>query len=84
MRAASDFQKLRLLVEHGADVNARSALGNTALMLAARPVESHRAVQLLLEHGADPRATNNWGATALMAAAAAGVRANCDIDPLPL
>jgi ankyrin repeat protein len=70
MRATFDYDKLRLLVDHGADVDARSALGNSALMLAARPANSHRAVGLLLSHGADAKATNNWGATALMAAAA--------------
>ena len=72
IRAADDYDKVRLLVDHGADVNARSALGQTALMLAARPVNSHRAVKLLLEHGADAKATNNWGATTLMAATAGG------------
>ncbi len=72
MRAAFDYEKLRLLLEHRAAVNLHSALGNTALMLAARPANSHRAVELLLSHGAEPNATNNWGATALMAAAASG------------
>jgi ankyrin repeat protein len=72
MRAAYDYEKARLLVEHGAEVNGRSALGNTALMLAARPVNSHRAVKLLLERGADAKATNNWGATTLMSAVSGG------------
>ncbi|HXG49372.1 MAG TPA: ankyrin repeat domain-containing protein, partial [Methylomirabilota bacterium] len=72
MRAATDFDKTRLLVERGADVNVRSRMGNTALLLAARPADSHRTVELLLAHGADAKATNNAGATALMAAAAGG------------
>lgn len=75
MRAAYNYEKVRLLVERGvplSGINARSALGNTALILAARPANSHRAVELLLARGADAKATNNWGATALMAAAAGG------------
>ena len=72
MRAAYDYDKVRLLIDRGAEVNGRSALGNTALMLAARPVNSHRAVKLLIDHGADAKATNNWGATTLMSAAAGG------------
>jgi len=72
MRAADDFDKLRLLVDRGADVNPRSRMGNSALLLAARPINSHQAVKLLLDHGADAKATNNWGATTLMAAAAGG------------
>ena len=72
VRAALDDQKVALLLERGADANARSGLGNTALMLAARPWNSHRAVKLLLSHGANARATNEFGATALMAAAAGG------------
>jgi ankyrin repeat protein len=70
MRAAFDADKVSWLLDHGADPKARSGLGNTALMLAARPANSHRSVQALLAHGAEPNATNLWGATALMAAAA--------------
>lgn len=76
IRATFDYDKLHLLLHHGADVNSRSALGNSALMLAARPANSHRAVGLLLSHGADAGATNKWGATALMAAAAGGDNAS--------
>ena len=67
MRAAVDYDKLHLLVDRGANVNAQSRLGNTPLMLAARPVNSHRAVELLLSRGANAKATNQFGATALMA-----------------
>jgi len=72
MRAAVDYEKLHLLVERGGNVNAQSRLGNTPLMLAARPMNSHRAVELLLSRGANAKATNQFGATALMAAAAGG------------
>jgi ankyrin repeat protein/mono/diheme cytochrome c family protein len=71
MRAATFEDKTRLLVAHHADVKARSALGNTALILAARKAGSVRTVKLLLDHGADVNATNIYGASALMAAVAA-------------
>jgi ankyrin repeat protein len=72
MRAVSDQDKVAFLLKNGANAQSRSAMGNTALMLAARPAHSYRAVGLLLAHGADASATNNWGASALMAAAAGG------------
>jgi ankyrin repeat protein len=71
LRAATDEQKVRLLVDHNADIKARSQLGNTALHLAARQHGSVRTVKLLLDKGAEVNATNIYGATALMAAAAA-------------
>ncbi len=51
MAAASDMQKMRLLVERGADVNARSAAGNTAIALASRLPSGGEAVRLLLRKG---------------------------------
>jgi ankyrin repeat protein len=69
---SGDAAKLRQLLDQGADPDAHDAHGNTALMLAARPANSHHAVQFLLERGADAKATNIYGATALMAAAAGG------------
>ena len=93
MRAARNYDMVRLLVEAGAKVNSRSVLGNTPLILAARPVDGERTVEFLLKHGADATATNNWGASALMAAAASGneesVRlllkhgANANAQPMP-
>lgn len=74
MRAATFEDKARLLVAHHADVKARSALGNTALILAARKPGSDRTVRLFLDHGAEVNAANVFGATALMAAAASGDR----------
>lgn len=71
MRAATFGEKARLLVSHRAAVEIRSALGNTALMLAARQYGNVQTVRLLLDHGADANATNRFGATALMAAVAA-------------
>lgn len=71
MRAATFTDKTRLLVESGADPHARSAMGNTALLLAARQPGNVKTVKLLLDRGADVNATNAFGASALLAAVAA-------------
>ena len=54
MWAARDFPKTKLLVEHGADVNARSADLRTPLMIAARRYGAAPIVKLLLDKGANP------------------------------
>ena len=53
-----------LLLEHGADVNAKSRDGGTALHAAAF-LGRIEAVKLLLEHGADTTLRNNMGGTAI-------------------
>ena len=54
IRAATDYEKTRLLVDAGAKVRVRTAdLGNTPLILAARRAGNSRTVRLLLERGAD-------------------------------
>jgi|GEM_PF-2666572 len=64
--AAYDLTPIaRLLLEAGAQANARGRDGNTALLLAAGR-NSPAAVALLLEHGADPSAANQDGTTPLM------------------
>ncbi len=52
------------LLEHGADVNAKSRDGGTALHAAAF-LGRIEAVKLLLEHGADTTLRNNMGSTAI-------------------
>jgi ankyrin repeat protein len=58
----------RLLMSAGADVNAKSSDGRTALMQAAGDGRA-ALVQLLLEKGADLEATDTAGRTAWMYAA---------------
>ena len=64
---------IELLLEHGANANARlTQTGDTVLMLAAR-TGLPPAVKVLLDHGAQVNALENWGqATALMWAVAEG------------
>ena len=56
---------VRLLLAAGADVNARDAQGNTALLFCHRNVE---LASLLLHAGADPNVRNNDGDTPLQRA----------------
>jgi ankyrin repeat protein len=60
-----------MLLDSGADVNARSEDGRTALMLASS--DAHLgAVKLLVEQGADVNAKSKDGQTALMRATSRG------------
>ena len=59
-----DGSVLRLLLERGADVNARQNNGSTLLHQASE-TGSLEIVHLLLEHGADVEAVNFYGKTAL-------------------
>ena len=62
---------VRLLLEAGADKEARSKSGGTALMIAS--AEGHEScVRVLLASGADKDAVNNGGATALTVASENG------------
>ena len=80
---ALDF--VRLLVKHGADVNARQTkeprdgnrnmlnrIGATPFLLAAKAVDLP-LMRVLLEVGADPRLPNADGTTPLMVAAGVGI-----------
>ena len=66
-----DDSVLRLLLEHGSDINAQSVGGSTPLHVGAVHW-SPRVVRLLLEHGADVEVKNNLGETALEVAVAYG------------
>jgi ankyrin repeat protein len=54
MWAADDLEKARLLLDHGANVNARSDDLRTPLMIAAARPGATAVVKLLLARGADP------------------------------
>lgn len=54
MWAVPDAEKVGLLVERGANVNARSKVGRTPLMIAAGVYGASNVVKLLLDKGANP------------------------------
>jgi N-acyl-D-amino-acid deacylase len=66
MWAMPDIEKARVLIEHGANVNARSTnLGRTPLLIAAASPGSVELLTLLLARGADLRAKDAAGSNAL-------------------
>ena len=71
MWAAGDYEKVRILLHAGAEVDARSDLGRTALFIAARKAGTAKIVKELLGKGADSNARDRQGATPLMEAARA-------------
>lgn len=92
IRAATDAEKVRLLLEAGASVKVRTKkLGNTPLILAARRHGNSAAVRRLLEKDADPDERNKLGISAIMAAAASGdlesvrllLARNADVNDAP-
>jgi len=70
---------LRFLLQKGANVNARSGSGNTALHTAALQ-GGIEAVTLLLEEGADPNAKNDRGRTPLHTA----ISGDCEVKSIRL
>ena len=56
MWATDSFEKVSLLVSHGADVNAKSDAVRTPLLIAAGRHGAAPVVKLLLDHGANPSA----------------------------
>jgi ankyrin repeat protein len=59
MLAAPDVAKMRLLLDRGADVNARAASRFSALMVAAQYQEGDAAISLLLDRGAQVSAPSS-------------------------
>lgn len=72
--AAADLEKTRVLLDHAADVNARSDELRTPLMAAARHPGGTPIVKLLLDHGAkvNPNAHPGGESSPLTEAATAG------------
>src|SRR5437868_14474792 len=63
--AYGNLAEMKLLLDAGADVNARNAFDATALLWCARDAQKAR---LLIEHGADVNARSKQGRTPLMLA----------------
>jgi ankyrin repeat protein len=68
---AGNVESMRLLLNKGAAVNAKTEAGSTPLMDAVRS-RNLRAVQLLVERGADVNAATKRNGTALAVAASWG------------
>jgi ankyrin repeat protein len=66
--SATDLAKVKLLVEHGANVNTATERGRTALLIAVMSDGSADIVRFLLERGADIKHTDFLKTTALRAA----------------
>jgi ankyrin repeat protein len=72
---------VELLIQEGANLNARDRLGDTALMNAA--LKGHiEIVELLISKGADVKLADNWGNTALIDSAKYARDSTCDIIAL--
>ncbi|HYL76718.1 MAG TPA: ankyrin repeat domain-containing protein [Bryobacteraceae bacterium] len=64
--AAGSVEAMKLLIDKGADVNARNMFESTALIWSATDIKK---IKLLLDHGADVNAVSKQGRTTLLLAA---------------
>lgn len=72
MLCTNEKDKMKLLLDYGADIEARSNSNNTALLIACIGSGQYENIKWLIDKGADPLA-KRWGAeTALMRAAQFG------------
>ena len=68
---ADSYEKVKTLLENGADPKIRSSLGDTALLKVAekyywgRFADIHRAIKILLEYGSDPNARTKYGSSVI-------------------
>src|SRR5262245_28567135 len=78
MAARGNVEAMQLLIERGAEVNAKDGAGETALMAACAGGNA-RAVQLLIVRGADVKVMSKRNETALGFAATSGVQASVEL-----
>ncbi|MGZ5286637.1 MAG: ankyrin repeat domain-containing protein [Flavisolibacter sp.] len=72
MWAIHDLEKLKILLQYGADLNALAHTGNSALLIGCVGANQYELVSFLLQNGADPGVKNLRKETPLMRAALFG------------
>jgi uncharacterized protein len=68
MLCTNDLEKMKLLLQYGANINDTSLSGNNALMIACIAGSPYTIVKWLIDNGANPKAKRWGGETALMRA----------------
>ena len=84
MHAMPDLEKAKILVEHGADVNARSKSKYSALLVAAQYPGSTPVMRYLLDRGAELRLPKGSGSPMFNATALALAVMSGNADAIPL
>ena len=84
MLAMPDLEKAKLLVAHGADVNARSKTRYSALLVAAQYPGSTPVLRFLLDKGAELRTAKGSGAPLFNATALSLAIMSGNADAVPL